>query len=441
MKHIDYYLDIIQKKSSSAGGGGITPTGTKTIDITQNGSTEHDVTSFAKAKVNVNVPQTGITPSGKKQITANGKYDVTAFAEADVAVPVPPEPAGKTTISVTENGVTTHDVTAFAQAEVNVNVPVPEEPAGEKVIDIVANGTHTEDIKKFATAKINVAVPSTGITPQGTKTITENGTHDVAQFAQAKVNVPVGITPAGTKEISVTQNGEVTEDVTNFKNVHIVTNVPSTGGGVSQEKYDTLLSLFTGVGDVNINDDTITALTNNAFSQRQNLKSVILNNVTQCGYSTFDACSNLISVQMNRLKTIGNNTFVRCSKLEEVVLPELTRIAGGMFDRCTALRKVKCDKATSIDMNVFAQNSNLEVIDLLGGGTLSSFAYSTIPKLKAFVIRETSKLTQLSNAGYTGFNAGTKVYVPDALVEQYKTASNWSTHADKIVPLSTYVEV
>ncbi len=406
MKHIDFYLDIIQKKTASGTGGG-----------------------------------GGITPVGTKIIKSNGKHDVTSFATADVQVPIPEAPTGKKVISVTKNGVSTHDVTNFAQAEVNVAVPMPAEPAGEKVIDIVANGTHTEDIKKFATAKINVQVPNEGITPSGVKTITENGTHDVTQFAQAKVNVPVGITPVGTKEISVIQNGEVTEDVTNFKNVHIVTDVPSAGGGVSQEKYDTLLSLFTGVGDVNINDDTITALTNNAFSQRQNLKSVILNNVTQCGYSTFDACSNLISVQMNRLKTIGNNTFVRCSKLEEVVLPELTRIAGGMFDRCTALRKVKCDKATSIDMNVFAQNSNLEVIDLLGGGTLSTFAYSTIPKLKAFVIRETSKLTQLSNAGYTGFNAGTKVYVPDALVEQYKTASNWSTHADKIVPLSTYVEV
>ena len=246
MRHIDYYLDIIQKKTASGTGGG------------------------------------GITPVGTKTITTNGKHDVTAFATADVQVPIPEAPTGKKVIEVTENGVSTHDVTAFAQAEVNVQVPMPAEPAGEKVIDIVANGTHTEDIKKFATAKINVNVPSTGITPQGTKTITENGTHDVTQFAQAKVEVPVGVNPSGTKEISVTQNGEVTEDVTNFKNVHIVTNVPSTGG-VSQEKYDTLLSLFTGVGDVNINDDTITALTNNAFSQRQNLKSVILNNVTQCG--------------------------------------------------------------------------------------------------------------------------------------------------------------
>lgn len=250
----------------------------------------------------------------------------------------------------------------------------------------------------------NAGTGGGGITPTGTKIITSNGRHDVTAFAEADVQV-------------------------------------QSSGGASQEKYNTLLALFTGVEDVNINDDEITTLANYAFSQRQNLKSVILNNVTQIGFSTFDNCSNLMSVQMNRLKTIGNNTFVRCSTLKEVVLPELARIAGGTFDRCTSLLKVKCDKAISIDMNVFAQNSNLEVIDILGGGTLNAFAYSTIPKLKSFVIRETSKLTQLSNAGYTGFNADTKVYVPDELVEQYKTASNWSTHADKIVPLSTYVEV
>lgn len=38
-------------------------------------------------------------------------------------------------------------------------------------------------------------------------------------------------------------------------------------------------------------------------------------------------------------------------------------------------------------------------------------------------------------ASGTGF-----IYVPDALVESYKTATNWSTYADQILPLSEYVE-
>lgn len=66
---------------------------------------------------------------------------------------------------------------------------------------------------------------TTGITPTGTKTITENGTYDVTSYASAIVDVPNssggesssggGIVPSGTKEI--TANGEY--DITNFANV------------------------------------------------------------------------------------------------------------------------------------------------------------------------------------------------------------------------------
>lgn len=54
-----------------------------------------------------------------------------------------------------------------------------------------------------------------GITPSGSLTITENGTYDVTEKAQAVVNVPAsGIVPTGTK--TITENG--THDVTNFAN-------------------------------------------------------------------------------------------------------------------------------------------------------------------------------------------------------------------------------
>ena len=72
---------------SAISGGGITPTGT--VQITQNGTV--DVTQYASA--DVNVPTEGTTPTGTKQITisSNGTTteDVTNYASAEITVNVP----------------------------------------------------------------------------------------------------------------------------------------------------------------------------------------------------------------------------------------------------------------------------------------------------------------------------------------------------------------
>lgn len=78
---------------------------------------------------------------------------------------------------------------------------------------------------------MRVNVPSEGITPSGVKTITSNGTHDVTEFAQAKVEVPVGVNPSGTKTIDIVENGSVTENIREFENVTVNVNVPTGGGG------------------------------------------------------------------------------------------------------------------------------------------------------------------------------------------------------------------
>lgn len=62
------------------------PTGEKTINVTQNGTTTEDVANYATAKVVTNVPASAVD-SGTKNIGSNGTHNVVGYASAEVNVP------------------------------------------------------------------------------------------------------------------------------------------------------------------------------------------------------------------------------------------------------------------------------------------------------------------------------------------------------------------
>lgn len=154
----DILLSLLTSPAPASGGssgGGIVPSGTKTVNITANGETVTDVTQYEKVKVVTDVP-VGVFPDGVLEIVANGDYNVTEKKSVSVNVPVGITPEG--TKEIVKNGA--YDVAEFAS--VNVNVPVGITPEGTKSLTITANGTVTEDVSTYKNVEVTVAVPMSG---------------------------------------------------------------------------------------------------------------------------------------------------------------------------------------------------------------------------------------------------------------------------------------
>lgn len=96
--------------------------------------------------------------------------------------------------------------------------------------------------------------------------------------------------------------------------------------------------------------------------------------------------------------------------------------------------------ATLIGSNAFQSCSSLTTADFPAVTSIGGSAFYACSELIKLILRNTETVATLDSTNAFFLASNCIIYVPDALVNDYKEATNWSTYADRIKGLSELPE-
>ena len=182
------------------------------------------------------------------------------------------------------------------------------------------------------------------------------------------------------------------------------------------------------------------------------LQSIVVpNSLVTISGQTFQGCTALKSVHISNLFSWLNITistpegnplrysadlYLNNILLEDVVIPNgVTEIKRYSFWHSTIKSVTIPNSVTKIEQS-FTYCKNLLYVDIPESiAEIGGWCFYDDSKLSYVICRAVTPPT-LGQQAFDGTN--NPIYVPDESVEAYKAASNWSTYANRIKPLSEY---
>lgn len=249
----------------------------------------------------------------------------------------------------------------------------------------------------------------------------------------------------------------VTTDDTNYKNIAnaIRSKTGKTDKILPSSMPSEIESIQSGGSDVEITDCYYLFAYNRRLNSLEDLLK-LCKQPTDCSYM-FYYSSNLTSIDLSNLDTSNctnfRNMFNGCTNLTTVNLKNVdvskAQYLIEMFKDCSNLQSIDVSGFDTSNIthagNMFSGCSSLESIDLSNWDaskiTSNNNMFMGCSNLFKVVINREA-VFPMSNTGmlqntpiYNDWQDGT-IYVPDNMVETYKTATNWSAYADRIKPIS-----
>ena len=164
------------------------------------------------------------------------------------------------------------------------------------------------------------------------------------------------------------------------------------------------------------------------------------------GFRNWSASGNMIdTLDLPNVTNAENEVFmganIRCIKV-----PKLKSIGSFAFRNNSILEEVDVSGCTSAGLSCFAGDTAIQKLDF---PALQSLSYSqhwmNCSSLETLILRYEGGVVGLPNVNClagTPIEAGTGyVYVPSALVDSYKAATNWAAYADQIRAIEDYPEI
>lgn len=239
-------------------------------------------------------------------------------------------------------------------------------------------------------------IPSQYIVPTGTKTINQNGTHDVAQYESAVVDVQGGITPTGTKQISIASNGTVTEDVTNYANAEITTNVPASAVDTGTKSINANGTHdVVGYANASVNvPNSYSASDEGKVVSNGALVAQTSDTVTE--NDTYDTTLiNSLTVNVSGGGGVSIDDVAMKSISGAITISTATSIAERAFDGYKLITSIYSESVTGIDWNyAMSGMTALQSVDLPNlAGDLRAYTFSGNTNLESVNIPKVTKMS------------------------------------------------
>ena len=153
----------------------------------------------------------------------------------------------------------------------------------------------------------------------------------------------------------------------------------------------------------------------------------------------------LITVNLPNCTTIGTYAFYNCNGLKVFNAPNLSSIGSNAFTNCKSLLEINFPSADSIKVYCFSNNTSLVKVDLGVTKSIAGYAFEYDAKLVTLILRKSDEICTLSNSNAFRSsaiaNGSGYIYVPSALVDAYKSATNWSNYASQIRAIEDYPDI